>query len=89
VETDPVLSELRDRVADADRRLLEVVNERLGFVRRIRDHKREQGIDFVDPEQERRLVAERQAANAGPLSDEGVEQLLRFVLDLTKRELGR
>ena len=87
MSVDPELSELRERVADVDRRLVGVVNERLELVRRIREHKRERGIDFVDPEQERRLVAERQRESAGPLSDGGVEELLRFVLDLTKREL--
>ena len=27
--------------------------------------------------------------NPGPLSDDGVAELVRFALDLTKRELGR
>ena len=35
------------------------------------------------------LVAELQRANAGPLSDEGVRQLIEEVLALTKRELSR
>jgi chorismate mutase len=89
VDTDPVLSELRERVAGTDRRLLEAVNDRLELVRRIREHKRARGVDFVDPDQERQLVAERQRENAGPLSDAGVEELLRAVLDLVKRELER
>jgi len=35
------------------------------------------------------LVEELRAENRGPLSDEGVEQLFRDLLALTKRELAR
>jgi chorismate mutase len=89
MDADPLLSELRARVAEIDGRLVDAVGERLELVRRIREHKRETGTAFVDPDQERRLVDERQRANAGALSDAGVEELLRAVLDLTKRELER
>ncbi len=88
-ERDPVLAELRERVAETDRRLVELVNARLELVREIKAHKRGAGVGFVDPEQERRLVEARRAENAGPLSDDGVGELLRAVLDLTKRELER
>ncbi len=81
------LGELRARVAETDRRLVELVNERLRLVAQIKAHKRDRGIGFVDAGQERRLIEERQRENAGPLSDEGVAELLREVLDLVKREL--
>jgi chorismate mutase len=43
----------------------------------------------VDPERERALLAELAAANPGPLSAEGLEELVAFVLDLSKREVAR
>ncbi|HET8606972.1 MAG TPA: chorismate mutase [Gaiellaceae bacterium] len=81
------LEELRAEVAAADREILAAVNRRLELVRLIGDYKRRHGIAFVDPEQERRLVAALQEANAGPLSAEGVRELFEWILALVKREL--
>ena len=55
----------------------------------IKRYKHSHGIGFLDPERERALLAELAAANAGPLSDEGLEELVAFVLDLSKREVAR
>lgn len=85
---DPV-DELRARIAIADRRLLAAVNDRLRLVEELRRAKEEQGLEFVDPDQERRLTDALVAANDGPLSEGAVRELIAAVLDLTKRELGR
>ncbi len=87
--TDPLIAELRERITAADRAILAAVNRRLELVDQLKRHKESVGIDFVDPERERRLVEELRAENRGPLSDEGVEQLFRELLALTKRELER
>ncbi len=84
---DPVLEELRDEITELDRRLVEVVNERLRIVARLRRHKLEQGIPLLDPAREQWLRAYLTRENAGPLSDEGVAELHAHVLELTKREL--
>lgn len=81
------LERLRAEVAGADREILAAVNRRIELVRAIREHKRREGIDFVDPEQERRLIAALQEANPGPLSDDGVRELYERILALVKREL--
>jgi len=85
--TDAELERLRAEVADADREILALVNRRLGLVREIRAHKQELGVDFLDPGQEKRLLARLREQNGGPLSAEGVEQLFREILGLVKREL--
>ena len=85
---DPVTT-LRERIAVADRRLLETVNERLRLVDELRREKERRGLDFVDPDQERRLTEALVAANAGPLGDDGVRELVAAVLELVKRELAR
>ena len=85
--TDPVVEELRAQISAADREVLDAFNRRLELVVRLKGHKDEHGLDFLDPDRERRMLAELRAANAGPLSDEGVAALLAALLDLTKREL--
>jgi chorismate mutase len=86
---DPVLRELREQISATDRAILDAVNARLELVARIKEHKEYHGIDFLDPERERSMLCDLRAANSGPLSGEGVHELLAGVLDLTKREIAR
>jgi chorismate mutase / prephenate dehydratase len=85
--TDPELQRLRDQTAAADAEILELVNRRLGLVREIRALKEAQGVPFLDPGQEERLLTRLRELNGGPLSAEGVDRLFREILDLVKREL--
>ena len=59
------LNRLREGVAAGDREILELVNRRLGLVREIRAHKEAQGVPFLDPGQEERLLARLRDLNAG------------------------
>jgi chorismate mutase len=86
--TDPLIRRLREQIAEHDRVILDAVNARLKLVAELRRHKQDQGIDFVDPEQEERLVQSLEAANAGPLSREGLRRLWKEILALTKREVA-
>jgi chorismate mutase/prephenate dehydratase len=86
-DRDPVVRELREQIARVDRDLLETVNRRLELVRRLREHKAAQGFAFVDRGQEQRVVDRLAQANRGPLSEEGLRELYRTLLDLTKREI--
>ena len=85
---DPVIAALREEITELDERLLETVNARLEKVAALRRRKAEQGIAFLDPEREAWLAARLREVNSGPLSNDGVGELLQFVLDLTKREVG-
>jgi chorismate mutase len=89
VTDDPVLSRLREQVSELDRAILDAVNERLRVVEQIKAHKDANGIGFVDPDRERAMLEELRRANAGPLSDDGLRELLATVLDLTKREVAK
>ena len=86
-DRDPVLRELRDQIAANDLSLLGTVNRRLELVRMLKRHKEAHGLDFVDQAQEERLLDRLAAANPGPLSEEGVRELYRTLLELTKREV--
>lgn len=87
-EHDPVVSDLRGRISAQDRAILAAVNERIGLVAELREHKRAQGWEFLDSGREERLLGALAAENPGPLSEEGLRELFAGLLALTKRELG-
>jgi chorismate mutase len=86
---DSFVNTTRDEIAALDVRLLATINTRIRKVSELRRYKDEHGIAFVDPEREAWLVGYLRGVNRGPLSDEGVEELITFVLDLVKREVAR
>jgi len=85
-ENDPALRDLRDRIAAVDSELVDAVNRRVALVRLLKEHKAAHGIEFVDRAQEERLVDRLAAESAGPLSEEGLRELFRTLLELVKRE---
>jgi chorismate mutase / prephenate dehydratase len=87
VTDDPVLRELREQITAADQAILAAINTRIELVTRLKAHKDEHGLDFLDPEREERLLRHLEEMNPGPLSAEGVRELFTTILDLVKREL--
>ena len=85
---DSFIGELREAISSNDRRIVEAVNARLDLVARMRAYKDEHGIPFHDVARERQLVSELQRANGGPLSAEGLEEIVQTLLELTRREVG-
>jgi chorismate mutase/prephenate dehydratase len=85
---DQVLRDLRDKIADADRDLLDGLNRRLELVRRLWRHKAAVGLPLLAPEREEWMTAYLVESNPGPLSEEGLRTFYAELLALTKRELG-
>jgi chorismate mutase len=85
--SDSLIRRLRGEIAERDRAILDAINSRLRLVAELKRHKDAEGIGFVDPEQEERLLERLEAANTGPLSREGLRQLWKEILALTKREV--
>jgi chorismate mutase/prephenate dehydratase len=81
------VGEYRNQISAADRDLLAAINRRVELVRALHEFKRAEGIPLIDPAREEQLIVELQAANPGPLSDQGVAELFRHVLDLTRKEI--
>jgi chorismate mutase/prephenate dehydratase len=81
------VGEYRNQISAADRALLAAINRRVELVRALHEYKRAEGIPLIDPAREEQLIVELQAANPGPLSDQGVAELFRHVLDLTRKEI--
>ena len=87
MSADPRIEELRDRISELDRTILDAVNERIELVASLKPIKEELGLDFFDPGREQRMLEDLRSANGGPLSDGGVERLLGALLELTRSEL--
>jgi len=85
---DPELERLREQVTAVYSSIIDAFTRRLELVARIKRHKDEHGISFVDPDRERTMFEQQSSANRGPLSDEGLRALYAELLALTKRELG-
>ena len=83
------MADLREQISALDRQILDAVNTRLELVARLRRHKEENGIAFLDPGREEWLLRHLADANAGPLSEQGVRELFGEILALVKRELAR
>ena len=86
---DPTVQQLRDEIAAVDRAILDDVNARIELVAKIRSYKAEAGLPFVDRDREHELIEALGAGNTGPLSADGLRELYTYLLDLTKREVGR
>jgi chorismate mutase len=86
---DQVVASFRDEITALDVRLVSTINARIKAVKALAQYKQERGLVFVDPEREAWLVAYLKRVNSGPISDEGLEELLTFVLALVKNEVAR
>jgi chorismate mutase/prephenate dehydratase len=86
---DQVVASFRDEITALDVRLVSTINARIKAVKALAEYKQERGLAFLDPEREAWLVAYLKRVNSGPLSDEGLEELLTFVLALVKNEVAR
>jgi chorismate mutase len=85
---DPVIRQLREQVSDTDRALIEAINARLRLVAKLKGYKESRGFDFVDPEREEWMLRDLSRANRGPISQAGLEEIYKEILDLTKREVS-
>lgn len=89
VSVDPFVGSIRDEIAALDVRLVATINQRIRKVVELHRYKEEHGITVRDPEREAWLVGYLQRVNSGPLSDDGVEELITYVVDLVRREQAK
>lgn len=80
---------IRDRISALDRAILESVNARIDLVVELKAYKDARGLDFHDPDREASILEDLARVNRGPLSRDGLIELHRELLALTKREVGR
>ena len=82
------IAEFRRLIAEVDAAVVASVNRRIELVAELKRFKEDRGVAFVDPEQERRLLAELAKANPGPLSESGLLEVVGAILAVTKREVA-
>jgi monofunctional chorismate mutase len=81
------IAELRAKVDEIDRRIVELLNERAQKVIEIINVKKEHGIPLYDPRREEEIFEKIREANRGPLYTEAVidiyETILKWMKNLT------
>ena len=87
-DEDPVIRQFREQISDNDRAIVDAVNKRLKLVAQVKSYKESRGLGFLDPEREEWMLQYLSRANRGPLSAEGLHELFRMILDLSKREVA-
>lgn len=86
---DPIVRQFREQIAATDLEIVAAFNRRVALVKQLHAHKAQQGYDAVDPAREEWLLAFVSRANEGPLSDEGLAELYRHLVAISKREAAR
>ena len=88
-QDDPLIRQLRERISDSDRSIVDAINARLKLVAQLKRYKESRGLSFVDPEREEWMLSYLLRANRGPLSADGLREIFQEILDLTKREVAK
>jgi chorismate mutase-like protein len=75
------LEDWRRKIDEIDRRLVELLNERLQCVLEIGKLKKVDGTPLYQPDREREVLDAAERANRGPLSEEAIRRLFERILD--------
>ena len=86
--SDPVIKQFRDQISDNDLKIVDAINKRVKLVTQLKAYKEQQGVAFVDPAREEWMLTFVTRANKGPLSKDGLAELFRHLVEVTKREAG-
>ncbi len=86
---DPVVERARAEIDALDEAILAAVNRRLVVVDDLHRHKVAMGYPMVDAGREQRIVERLREQNPGPLSADGVGELVHAVIALSVREARR
>jgi len=74
------LEELRKRIDELDRKLVELINERARIAHQIGELKAESRDSVYKPQREQAVYRNAAGANEGPLSDESVRAVFREIM---------
>lgn len=79
------IPEWRKKIDELDRRLVELLNERARAAQQIGLLKRDTSIPIYEPERERVIFENVQAANRGPLPDRDLEHVYERIIDVMRK----
>lgn len=86
---DPIIQQHREALADLDRQILALLEERIRRVRDLKGLKAQREMPFHDPDQEARVLEALRERRSGDLSEEGLETLFAQIIHWSKREAAR
>jgi chorismate mutase len=81
----PELDALRIAIDELDRRILELVAERVRVVLAVGEYKRERGLAVYDPERERRMLERLSSSAPSPLDGDTVRRIFERLIDESRR----
>lgn len=81
----PELDELRRAIDAVDRKILELVAERVRLVLAVGDVKRSKGLAVYDPERERRVLETLAELAPAPLDETTVKRIFERLIDESRR----
>ena len=75
------LSDWRDKIDEADRKLLELLNERARYVLALVPLKKKAGIPIYEPRREEQVFENIARHNGGPLPPDAVRRIFERIID--------
>lgn len=79
------LDTLRRAIDEVDRRILELVAERVSIVLQVGDYKRRNGLPVYDPERERSMLERLARCAEPPLDADTVRRIFERLVDESRR----
>ncbi len=78
------MEELRERINQLDSKILELLNKRAIYVKKIGKIKQKNKLDVEVPEREAELLKILKENNKGPLTDQMVARIFQEIIDTLK-----
>ena len=75
------ISDWRRRIDEIDRKLVELLNERSRCALELGKLKQEEHLPLYQPDREKEVLQNAEAANPGPLSDAAIRRLFERIID--------
>ncbi len=75
----------REKIDEADLKILDLLNSRAGFALEIGKIKRKLNMPIYSPEREKDVLENVAGANPGPLNDRAVWRLYERIIDESRR----
>lgn len=82
---DPHIASLREQIDAIDRRLLELLAERLAVVHKVGDQKRKKGLPVYDPKREDALLSSLVARAPASLDERAVRAIFEAIVSQSRR----
>lgn len=80
-EAQAALAACREKIDEVDRRLVELINDRVRIVEQIGQIKQSAALNVYEPNRERAVLDNVAAANPGPLPQDSAVRIFERIMD--------